>query len=134
MKLIDSVPERHSEREAVRLAEEKRLKEERERLQEEAERRRNGLLTNQLSILSLIILDHLLHLQYMQSQYPIPHSPIPHYQEWNQNYYPNPHANQGHFNHVYTSTPMSHNPNITPHPTQIPNPQFQNPNFHHKFR
>ena len=54
MKLIDSVPERHSEREAVRLAEEKRLKEERERLQEEAERRRNGLLTNQLSVLSLI--------------------------------------------------------------------------------
>lgn len=52
MKLIDSVPERHSEREAVRLAEEKRLKEERERLQEEAERRRNGTLTNQL--LSLI--------------------------------------------------------------------------------
>ena len=41
-KLIDSVPERHREREAVRLAEEKRLKEERERLQEEAERRRNG--------------------------------------------------------------------------------------------
>ena len=54
MKLIDSVPERHSEREAVRLAEEKRLKEERERLQEEAERRRNGSLTNQLSVLSLI--------------------------------------------------------------------------------
>ena len=43
VKLIDSVPERHSEREAVRLAEEKRLKEERERLQEEAERRRNGM-------------------------------------------------------------------------------------------
>ena len=42
VKLIDSVPERHREREAVRLAEEKRLKEERERLQEEAERRRNG--------------------------------------------------------------------------------------------
>ena len=54
MKLIDSVPERHSEREAVRLAEEKRLKEERERLQEEAERRRNGTLTNQLSVLPLI--------------------------------------------------------------------------------
>lgn len=43
VKLIDSVPERHSEREAIRLAEEKRLKEERERLQEEAERRRNGM-------------------------------------------------------------------------------------------
>ena len=43
VKLIDSVPERHSEREAVRLTEEKRLKEERERLQEEAERRRNGM-------------------------------------------------------------------------------------------
>ena len=52
VKLIDSVPERHSEREAIRLAEEKRLKEERERLQEEAERRRNGMFPAEPRVLT----------------------------------------------------------------------------------